>query len=257
MRDLAAGLRLATGTLTIIPVGTVRTDGHAPRWAMVLAPLAALPLAVAAGATGAAAGRVGLSPPVAAVLVVTLLGLLTRGMHLDGLADTVDALVAGWDRERALHVMHTGDVGPMGAAALVLSLLTQVTTITALVQEHGSRAWLLVAGAVVTSRSACAVGAARGVPAAERSGLGRAMAGSVPVPLAALVLVAAAGALVLCGGGVLPPAGAVACALAGQAAAGLLLRRCVRTIGGVTGDVFGAMIEVALCGTLVASGVRW
>ena len=54
------------------------------------------------------------------LLVVTVLALGSRAMHLDGLADTVDGLGSGWDRKRALQVMRLGDIGAMGAVALVI-----------------------------------------------------------------------------------------------------------------------------------------
>ena len=49
--------------------------------------------------------------------MVAVLAFGTRAMHLDGLADTVDGLGSGWDRERALAIMARGDVGPMGVVA--------------------------------------------------------------------------------------------------------------------------------------------
>ena len=61
-----------------------------------------------------------------------MLALLTRGLHLDGLADTADGLGPLRDRERALQVMHQSDVGPFGVVTLVLTLLLQVACAAAL-----------------------------------------------------------------------------------------------------------------------------
>ena len=59
---------------------------------------------------------------VAAVLALVAAALLSRALHLDGLADLADGLTSGHDRERSLEVMRRGDTGPAGAAALVLVL---------------------------------------------------------------------------------------------------------------------------------------
>ena len=115
------GLRLAVGTLTVIPSGPVEVSPASARAAMLLAPAATLPLAVAAGGA-TATPSLGVPPSIAAVLVLVVLAVGSRALHLDGLADTVDALGGGWTRERALTILRSGDVGPMGVVALVLVL---------------------------------------------------------------------------------------------------------------------------------------
>lgn len=254
MSDLASGLRLAVGTLTVVPVGTIPepTHGHA-RWAMVLAPLAALPLAAGVAAV-VAGGRLAQLPPlVTAALAVGLVALGTRAMHLDGLADTVDGIGAGWTRERALEVMRAGDVGPMGVAALVLALLLQVASLASVVTLP--HAWLLAGLVVVVSRAALLLACRRGMPSARPSGLGTVVAGSVPTSLAvgcgAVITVVVA--LAAWPAGLSPWSGVVAVLGAGASVA-LLLRTCRRVFGGVSGDVMGAAIEVAFTVLLVVLG---
>ena len=89
---------------------------------MVLAPLAVAAAGGGRGAGGLGASAVDLPALVVGLLVVGTLALGTRAMHLDGLADTVDGLGSGWDRQRALEVMRRGDIGPMGVVALVIML---------------------------------------------------------------------------------------------------------------------------------------
>jgi adenosylcobinamide-GDP ribazoletransferase len=238
-------LRLAVGTLTVLPAGAVSVDRGTARGAMLLAPLAVLPLGLLAAAL-AAAGAV-LSWPGLVVGLVCLSGLAlgTRGLHLDGLADTVDGLGTGWDRERALEVMRRGDVGPMGAVALVLVLGVQGAAVGALVHSWASA--LALGVLVCCSRAVLVVVCHQGVPAARPSGLGAAVAGSVPPAAAAAVQLGVAAVLSLLweGRGGVWWAGLLT-ALATAAAGVLLVGWCVRRLGGVTGDVMGAAVEVAL-----------
>lgn len=245
-------LRMAVGTLTAVPVPAPRTiDSTVAGRAMLLAPLAVLPLAAAACVIVAAGQLVGLFPLATAVLAVGTVALGSRGLHLDGLADTADGLSASYDRERALSVMRRGDVGPMGVVTVVFVVLGQVAALTgAIVAGHGvfaAAAWVLV------SRLMLAVCCMRGVPPARTEGLGSAVAGTVApwqgaVALTGgLVLAALAGALA----GLPLWRGALAVALA-TACAAALLARCVQRLGGSTGDVLGGCVEVAALGTLVA-----
>ncbi|HEX5740434.1 MAG TPA: adenosylcobinamide-GDP ribazoletransferase [Pilimelia sp.] len=243
---------LGVGTLTALPVPPPRrVDRRTAGRAMLLAPLASTPVAAAGVAVLSASVAAGLDPLVAATAAVAATALATRGLHLDGLADTADALACGGDRSRALAVMRRGDTGPAGAAATVLVLLLQVT---ALAQATAAgRGGLAVAVAVVSSRAVLAPLCARGVPAARGEGLGATVAGSVPPAAAAVALLAAAAGLAALSAvtGAGPGRGAVALAAA-AAAAGAVLAVARRRVGGVTGDVLGAAVELAATGALLA-----
>lgn len=266
MRD---GWRLALGTFTVVRVTPPRSvDRRVAAVAMVLAPLTAVPALAVWVLLGVAVNRGLLPAGVAAALAVAVVAALSRAMHLDGLADTADGLAASYDRERALEVMRRGDTGPAGAATLVLSLLLQVACLSTLLATPTGLA--LAAAALVASRLAAAVTTRRGVPAARSDGLGRAVAGSVGTGAAWAGVAAVAGSAALAvavtaqaasGRG---PASAATwtAALAGllvvtAAVAGAvgLLRRAVTRLGGVTGDVIGAAIEVALGAALVTACV--
>jgi adenosylcobinamide-GDP ribazoletransferase len=251
-----AGLRLAVGLLTIVPVRPPETIGRREaRAAMLLAPFAMLPVALAAGLVGWGATVIGMPPLLAGLVSVAMLAFGTRAMHLDGLADTTDGLGSGKDAERALEIMRRGDVGPMGSVSLVLALAMQAVAAGALLGRPFG--WLQLVVLVCLSRAALLFGCVAGVPAARPDGLGALVAGSVGVPAAVLtwlVLLAVttgAGALT----GQAPWVPAVGAALAALACL-WLVQHCVRRLGGVTGDVLGALVEV--CATvLLVTATAW
>ncbi|MGX6601748.1 adenosylcobinamide-GDP ribazoletransferase [Micromonosporaceae bacterium Da 78-11] len=238
-----AGLRLAFTTLTVLPIRGGRVDRPAAAWAMGFAPLvgAVLGLALAGLLAGLRAAH---APElVAAAVTVTAAALLTRGMHLDGLADTVDGLGSYRTGDAALKIMRKSDIGPFGVAAIALTLLIQAAALATAGVAAVVVAW-------TAGRLAITVACRRGVPAARPDGLGALVAGTVPAPVAALVAVAVVAAAVAATPG-RPWQGPVAVA-ASLLAVLLLLRHCVRRFGGITGDVLGAVVEVGTTVTLVA-----
>ena len=243
MRD---AWRLSVGTLTAIPV---RPPGHVDRTvagvAMLLAPLAVLPLAAVVALVVWTGSRADVSPLATAVVAVATLTLGSRAFHLDGLADTADGLTASYDRERSLAVMRAGAAGPAGVVAVVLVLCAQTAGLASLVlDDHG---WLTAGVLVCVSRGVLAGLCSRGVPGARPDGLGATFVGSVARPATAAVTAVAA---VLCWlvASVSGLVGLVAAILVVAA----LTSRAVRRLGGVTGDVYGAGVEVALATLLVS-----
>jgi adenosylcobinamide-GDP ribazoletransferase len=188
------------------------------------------------------------SPLLAATLAVGLLALLTRGMHLDGLADTADGLGSRRPADQALAVMRRGDVGPFGVVTLVVALLAQVAALAA-----APAAPVALALALLVSRAVLPLLCRRGVQAARSEGLGALVAGTVPpVAAAATVLgtVVVAGAVGWSTYGI----GAVAAAVLALAGGAALSGHCGRRFGGVTGDVLGACVEVTGTAVLVFLG---
>ena len=240
--------RAAVTMFTVVPVAgpaDIRRDdaGRIVLWLPVLGGLLG---AAAAGAMLAfqAGGDSVARRLLAATVAFGVLGVLTGGMHLDGLADTVDGLGSRRPRQEALDIMRRSDTGPMGVAVLLFVVLMQVTALAALRPGWLGAAALIVA--VITSRVAVLLAA--DAPAARPQGFGaliagaatrRARAGAAAV-LAATVAVAGA----MAGGPLLAVRGLAAVALA-LAVAAALRRVAVTRLGGMTGDVFGAMIELS------------
>ncbi|GII76027.1 hypothetical protein Sru01_10090 [Sphaerisporangium rufum] len=240
---LAGGLRLAAGLLSVWPAGAPHADRATAGRAMLLAPLVGLLLGGAAAAVQFAAGLL-LSPPLAAALAIGSLALLTRALHLDGLADLADGLGSGRPAAGALEIMKRSDIGPFGVVTLVFTLLIQV----AAAAEAGPPA--LVA-ACVTGRLAVTWACTPGVPAARPGGLGALVTGTVRPGAAGVATASALAGAVLLGlaaGGPLRFPLAVA---GGLAAAWALRGHAVRRLGGVTGDVLGALVEAATAAALL------
>lgn len=252
---MGEGLRLALTTLTVARVRpAAQLDRATAGRAMALAPLVGLALAVVLVPVvllldAATAG----APLLPAAVGIALLALLTRGLHLDGLADLADGLGSYASPERAREVMKAPDVGGLGLAAVVLVLLVQVSALAACLSAgRGGTALLL---ALATARVAVTDACTAGVPAAAPNGLGALVAGTVrrgTAPVLALVAAAVGTAALVAEGGdglhLLLPAVAV---VAGLGAARVLRAHAVRRIGGITGDVLGALVEVTATVVLV------
>ncbi|MFJ9152745.1 adenosylcobinamide-GDP ribazoletransferase [Streptomyces sp. NPDC102270] len=247
------GLRFAFGTLSVLPVKVTRWDREAARAGMLCAPLVGLVLGCGSAAVGLLLLLLGVSAPLAAVVTVAVPAVLTRGLHLDGLADTADGLGSGKPAEDALRIMKQSDIGPFGVITLVLVLLAQVAALSQMYGDSWARGAAAAVVSATAARLALTLAARAGVPPARPEGLGAAVAGVVPVRGAVLTAAAvtlgaaAAGALF----GSYDVVRAVLAVAAAVGVAELVLRHCTRRFGGVTGDVFGGLAETAATTALV------
>ncbi|MFC5287636.1 adenosylcobinamide-GDP ribazoletransferase [Actinokineospora guangxiensis] len=237
-------MRLAFSWLTVLPLHVATVDASAARRAIAAAPVVGVALGALVAVLLWTAGLLGLPPLLGGVLAVAFLALATRGMHIDGLADTADGLGCYGPPERALAVMRDGGAGPFGVAALVLVLLGQAAAFGALRPESLGVAVL----AVAVGRIAFPLCCVRGVPAARPEGLGALVAGTQPwaVPAAWLAVAALAGLFAVPG----KPWAAAGVLLAALLVAGLV-RHARRRFGGITGDVLGAACELSVLLVLV------
>jgi adenosylcobinamide-GDP ribazoletransferase len=228
-------LALAVRYLTIAPIPAgahveLTTLGRAAAWFPLIGLALGLVVAGAEWAIGA------LFPPLLdALLTVTLWKLLTGGLHLDGLADCLDGLV-GRDAGDRLRIMRDSRIGAFGAIGLILFLLLEVAAVSELPPATRWRT-LLAAPALARAMSPLVAwifppATPLGQGAMFRSGLTR---GRVIVALTLGGITAIA---------VLGIAGVIVFALAAVTSLGLGWFY-TRRLGGVTGDVLGAVIEFA------------
>ena len=241
------GFFAAIAFLTVIPIPDFlksrRENG-------MFAGYPAAGLVIGAFLSAAAAGSAWLFPPVvAAVLLVGVSILLTGAIHLDGLADCADAFYGGRDRETVLRILKDPRVGTMGGAAIGLSLLLRTASFLSLppmtlvfalpVAALFARSSVLAALRVLPYVRSTA-GIISGRPAA---GPGHLVLASAAILLAAILLpVPTVAALIACI---------------------IFWRISWKKIGGCTGDVLGATIEIGEIVFLLAltaqvkAGLTW
>ncbi|MDX6566075.1 MAG: adenosylcobinamide-GDP ribazoletransferase [Gaiellales bacterium] len=242
--ELAADLGLALSFLTIVPVRVAyRGPQQLARACMWFPVIGALVGSIAAASLVAAQHLFG--RPVATVVALVVLVVVTGGLHQDGLADTADGLGVRGDRERRLEVMRDSAVGVFGVLAL---LAWGLLLVTALEPLSDRQAFVTLIAAAAAARWA-AVLHAIATPAARLDGLGAGFnptrSSIVLASVLAMVIV-----LVACG---LTAGGLVVVAALVAALASVGFAR--KVVGGRTGDTLGATVavtELCVCLTLLA-----
>jgi adenosylcobinamide-GDP ribazoletransferase len=226
----------AVAFLTIVPIGRrVELDSADVGRGSVFFPLVGAAIGGAVGLSAIALDDV-LPALVAAALAVALEGIITGVIHIDALADVADGL-GGATRERALAIMRDPRVGSFGAAAVVLDLFVKVAAVLAVLELD--RPVLVLVAVWAVGRAAPLVLASALPYARADAGSGRTLtdgAGAarllIGLALAVAIAVAATGERSLA-------------ILAAAAVSVLLVGLVARArVGGVTGDVLGAAVEL-------------
>jgi adenosylcobinamide-GDP ribazoletransferase len=239
MPDLLSGF----GLLTRLPVPDHQATGAASAWAW---PVVGAVLGGIAATVADLALWLGFPPGVVAALVLALGAILTGGLHEDGLSDTADGLFGGWTRERRLEIMKDSRVGSYGVLALVIVTLARWSALATLLASGNP--WVLVAvGAASRAPMAVVMSA---LPNARDTGLSKATGRPAPEVALAGVALALVIAILFAGWAVIPML------LVVGLTTWLLARSAEARIGGQTGDILGAVQQLAEAAALAVLAAR-
>ncbi|WP_278314848.1 adenosylcobinamide-GDP ribazoletransferase [Lolliginicoccus levis] len=236
------GARLAFSWLTVLPVrGPQLIDRQASAWAIAVTPLIGLVLGITTTLLLWGMLALGLPAMLAGILGVGFLALATRGLHIDGLADTADGLGTFGPPDRAQRIMHAGGSGPFGIATLVVVLIGQGLALGALA---GASMFVAIAVAIAAGRVAVVIACRPGLRAARPEGFGALVAGSQSwATIGSWVAAALFIATVAVPGS---PLHGVIVLVVAFAFALVFVMHCTRRLGGINGDVLGAVLELTV-----------
>ncbi|WP_386683102.1 adenosylcobinamide-GDP ribazoletransferase [Loktanella sp. R86503] len=237
--DLPAAFGLLTRLPVRVDTAHAMARGARAAWAW---PLAGLAINALAAGVAMAAIWCGLPAPICALLLITVQMIITGAMHEDGLADSIDGLWGGWDKNRRLTIMKDSQIGTYGVLALLISVLLR---------------WMLWITLLDTALwpAALAIGAlsrlpmialATALPHARSNGLSHAV-GRPPLPTCLLAAGISLGLALFCLGWMILP---VITVIAPATAAWAIIAR--RKIGGQTGDILGASQQIAEIAALLS-----
>ena len=241
--------RIAISFLTILPMGlpaALPAEGF--RRSAAFFPLAGWLLGAILAGLAALFHLLHLPPLLAAVLLVAALAWLTRGLHLDGLADLLDGLGGGQDPARRLAIMKDSALGVFGGVGLVLLLVLKIASLAALLVRGPELLWPLLAAPVAARWSMAVLAWNTEYPRSQGTGhafVGRVGPGQLLGGFLFLLPLFWWGGL-----------SALAVVVFSLVPAWWLRRKARKALGGVTGDVLGAACEMGeACAWLAAVAV--
>ena len=240
----------ALGALSFLTVLPLPRRAHGLPTAVTLACFAPAGLLLGGIVAGLDIGLEPVLPEAArSAVLLAALAALCGAMHLDGLMDSADGLFGSADRGRRLEIMRDSRVGGFGVAAAALVLLMQYAALVG-IHDGVSRRPLALLAAVGVSRAASAFALGVAQPA-RADGLasvfsvrGRRVAGSVAIALTSAVAIVVGGWR------------GAAAALVSVAVVVIVVAVFRRRVGGMTGDGFGAVVELSLAGALLCFAAR-
>ncbi|MEA4882330.1 MAG: adenosylcobinamide-GDP ribazoletransferase [Clostridia bacterium] len=252
LRILANRFVMAFSLLTRLPAGQgdLPSENEIARSAIFF-PTVGIAIGLLMAVSDAVSARA-LGPWFSAIVALFVEFLLTGGMHIDGLMDTADGMMSGRTRERTIEIMHDSRVGPMGAASCVFMIAAKIALIAS---TSGSVRWMSLVFSPAMSRLALVWAFTAFPPVTPGQGMGSLFAKRVGLGEAG---VASAYIVALC----YVAAGPISIAVTAGAVGAALIVGCRISVflGGVNGDVYGTLCEIAELASLAIfaqSGLTW
>lgn len=238
LRIRLAEVQLAVMLLTRLPAGRM-ADAPGVGAAVWAFPIAGAIVGAISACVLAAALAVGVAPALAAGLALAGGVLATGGLHEDGLADVADGFGGGRDRARKLEIMRDSRIGSYGGLALILSLGLRWQALAILAAQSPKLAVMALIALAASSRAGMGF-ALLWLPAARSDGMGKSAAGTDGLRAGAGLTLAAVAVCLL-----LPLSTAIWVLTWQLLVQTAFARLALRQIGGQTGDVLGAMQQLA------------
>jgi adenosylcobinamide-GDP ribazoletransferase len=238
LQDRLDELKAGIAFCTRLPLPHAPAAGHIAlakaAWAF---PIAGVLVGLIAALVYGLAHRLGIAAWPAAALSVGAALLVTGCLHEDGLADTADGFGGGAAREQKLDIMRDSRIGTYGVCALIIALLLRVGTLASFFSS-ATAVWALIASHA--GARACMMAFMFIVPPARRDGLSS-DAGQPPIESAAAAVAIGFVVAAIC----LGPLRAIVALVLLVVVVALMSWLSRRQIGGQTGDVLGAVEQIA------------
>jgi adenosylcobinamide-GDP ribazoletransferase len=227
---------LAVQFLTIIPVRVKKTTPRKLAKSVIFYPIVGLLIGTLLVAAYSTMQAIDISPTGQSIILTVILAVITGGMHLDGMADTADGLMSGKSRDEMLKIMKDPHIGAMGVIAIACVLLLKIALLSNLHTGNIAAGLLLmcVIGRLTPVLLMYAFTYARkdGKSQVFMQGMNNRTCG-IAAALAVFLCFCVYGLkgfliLTLVSGSIL-----------------LIVNRINRRLGGITGDVLGASIEIS------------
>lgn len=240
---------VAVSFLTLLPVKTGEVSAKTLTRSGTFFPLAGWIIGFILAGSSWLLLAVGLAPLATAVLLVGCEAWLTRGLHLDGVADLFDGLGGSFDRQKRLDIMKDSATGAFGVVGLVVTLLLKTAGLSSLltllsVEQGGARIFFFVILAFVPAVSRWAMTTLAWKSAYPRqSGTGHVFVGQISLSHLAGGFILLLPVLFILGLSPVALTVVLLCFVLAILPSLWLRYQAHKSFGGVTGDVLGASCE--------------